>query len=536
MELRILGPFEARDDEGNAVQLGGPKQRALLARLLLDAGRAVSREQLIDDLWGERVPASAGKMLQVYVARLRKVLRPDLIGTRGSGYAVALDADWLDLHRFVRLASEGRGLLTAADVEAAGDRLREALALWRGPPLAEFSEPFAVAERPRLEEAWLAALEDRIETDLAVGRERDALGELEWLVAQHPYRERLRAQQMLALYRAGRQADALVAYREARRILTEELGIEPSPPLRELERRILAQDQGLAAAPEAPGTGLGGRRARRPPIRYARSAELNIAYQVSGTGPIDLVLVSGFLSHLEKDWEEPRHAQFLDRLASFSRLIRFDKRGTGLSDRPGGLPDLETRIDDLRAVMDATGTERAVLFGYSEGGPMSLLFAATYPERVSALVLYGVFAARIQSDDYPWAPSRAEREAYADRIEREWAWEADMHRMCPNADDGMARWWGERARAAMSPGAARALIAMNSAVDVRQVLPAIGVPTLVLHRTGDLDVRVEEGRYIAERIPNARIVELPGEDHFVAVDPDQILDEAESFLRRVASR
>jgi pimeloyl-ACP methyl ester carboxylesterase len=356
------------------------------------------------------------------------------------------------------------------------------------------------------------------------------VGELDWLVAQHPYRERLREQQMLALYRCGRQADALLAYRRARRFLTEELGIEPSRPLRDLERRILAQDEELTVAGERTQSSSADGRTRRAPIRYARSGDLNIAYEVTGAGPFDLALVSGFVSHLEKDWGDPRHAQFLDRLGSFSRLIRFDKRGTGLSDRPGDLPDLETRMDDVRAVMDAAGSERAALFGYSEGGPMALLFAATYPERVSALVLYGAFAARNRSDDYPWGPTPAERAAYAEQIEREWGWETDMHRMCPNADQAMARWWGERARAAASPGAARALIAMNSLVDVRGVLPAVRAPTLVMHRTGDLDVQVEEGRYIADRIPGARFVELPGEDHFVAVDSDRILDEVEGFL------
>ena len=530
MEFRILGPLEADDDEGKPAQLGGPKQRAVLADLLLNAGHTVSRDRLIDDLWGDRVPQTAAKMVQVYVARLRKVLRPGLVQTRPSGYAVELDREALDLRRFEGLVTEGRDLLATADAEAASDRLRDALALWRGPALAEFGEPFAVTERARLEEARLAALEARNEADLALGRHRDLIGELEWLVAHHPYRERLREQQLLALYRCGRQADALRAYGEARRVLTEELGIEPSPPLRELERRILAQDQELAATGEAPRGSAHDGAARRPPVRYARSGDLNIAYQVNGAGPLDVVLASGFISHLEKDWEDSRHAHFLERLGSFSRLIRFDKRGTGLSDRPGDLPDLEQRMDDVRAVMDAAGSERAVLFGYSEGGPLSLLFAATYPERVRALILYGAFAARTQSEDYPWTHAPAERTAYAERIEREWGWEADMHHMCPNADPAMTRWWGERARAAASPGAARALIAMNSMVDVRHVLPAVRAPTLVLHRTGDLDTRVEEGRYIAERVPGAHFVELSGEDHFVAIDPDQIVDEVERFL------
>ena len=171
--------------------------------------------------------------------------------------------------------------------------------------------------------------------------------------------------------------------------------------LEELERR----SEGVVRRPvrqrRAGGVLVAVRAPARPPVRYAEGSGLNIAYQVTGVGPIDLVLVSGFVSHLELDWVEPRHARFLDRLSSFSRLIRFDKRGTGLSDRPSGLPDLETRMDDVRAVMDAAGIERAVLLGYSEGGPMSALFAATYPERVSALVLYGTYARRTRAQDHP---------------------------------------------------------------------------------------------------------------------------------------
>jgi len=251
----------------------------------------------------------------------------------------------------------------------------------------------------------------------------------------------------------------------------------------------------------------------RAPIRYARSGDVNIAYQITGDGELDLVLVPGFVSHLELDWDDPRSAHFLDRLGSFARLIRFDKRGTGLSDRPGGLPDLETRMDDVRAVMDAVGSERAALFGYSEGGPLSILFAATRPERVSKLVLYGAYAKRLRSPDYPWAPTEDDRRAYGAAVEGAWAFQADMRRMCPSADDAMARWWEARARAAASPGAARALVEMNSRIDVRDVLPTVHVPTLVLHRTGDLDSRPEEGRFIAERIPGSHFVELPGVDH-----------------------
>jgi class 3 adenylate cyclase len=268
-----------------------------------------------------------------------------------------------------------------------------------------------------------------------------------------------------------------------------------------------------------------------PETHYAKSGDVNIAYQVVGDGPLDLVLVSGFVSHLDLDWEEPRMAHFFRRLASFSRLICFDKRGTGLSDRPGGLPDLETRMDDVRAVMDAVDCEQAALLGYSEGGPMCCLFAATYPMRTSALVLYGSYAKRQDpDDDYPWAPTRAERRAHAEELEANWGVDAHLGSMAPNADAALRAWWARRSRGAASPGAVRDLVLMNSEIDVRPVLPMIQVPALVLHRTGDQDSRPEEGRYLAEHIPGARFVELPGEDHLVLLGADQIVDEVEEFL------
>ncbi len=269
------------------------------------------------------------------------------------------------------------------------------------------------------------------------------------------------------------------------------------------------------------------------PIRYARSGDVNIAYQVTGDGPFDLVLVPGFFSHLEVDWEHPDHARFLDRLGSFARLIRFDKRGTGLSDRAVGLPDFETRMDDVRAVMDAAESQRAALFGYSEGGPMSVLFAASYPQRTRALVLYGSYAKRLRSEDYPWAPTWEERAALAQVLEESWGENVDISTMIPNADPAEKAWFERRGRASLSPAAARDLILMNSKADVRAALPAVQRPTLVLHRTGDRDSRVEEGRFIADQIPGARFVELPGDVHVPWVDGDVILDEVEEFLTGV---
>jgi DNA-binding SARP family transcriptional activator len=244
-EFLLLGPVEATID-GAPVSLPAAKPRALLALLLLNANRVVSTGQLVDELWGERPPETATKALQGYVSQLRKALGADRVLTKPPGYSLRVGDGELDVDRFEQLVSEGRELL-ATDPKAASKRLREALALWRGPPLAEFTEPFARDAGARLEDSRLAALEDRIEADLALGRHATLVPEVEDLVAREPLRERPRGQLMLALYRSGRQADALDLYRRTRETLIDELGIEPSPALQELERRILRQDPELEA-------------------------------------------------------------------------------------------------------------------------------------------------------------------------------------------------------------------------------------------------------------------------------------------------
>ncbi len=273
-----------------------------------------------------------------------------------------------------------------------------------------------------------------------------------------------------------------------------------------------------------------------PKTRYAKSGDLHIAYQVVGEGPLDLVFVPGFVSHLEFEWEGPLSARFFQRLASFSRLIRFDKRGTGLSDRPPGVPTLEQRMDDVRAVMDAAGSHKAALFGVSEGGPMSLLFSATYPERTSALVLYGSYARRAWASDHPFGITEADMERALEDLERNWGGSAGIETRAPSMahDEHFGRWRANWMRLAASPGAAVAILRMNMEIDVRHILPVIRVPTLIVHRTGDRLTRVEQARYMAERIPGAKLVELPGIDHTPWVgDSDALLDEVEEFLTGV---
>jgi DNA-binding SARP family transcriptional activator/pimeloyl-ACP methyl ester carboxylesterase len=537
MEFRILGPLEVRDGDA-ALALGGGKQRALLARLLLAAGRTIAVERLVDDLWGESAPGSAVKMVQIYVSQLRRLLPEGMLVTRRPGYVLEVEPERIDVVRFARLREEGRAALASGDAAGAAATLRAGLALWRGTALGEFSEPFAAVERAHLEELHLACLEDRIDADLAVGRHDDLAGELERLVGGHPLRERLRGQLMLALYRAGRHAEALDAYRRFRAALDAELGIAPSPALRDLERRILQHDAGLELRSRShPAAGAAPARGGVAPghsgTRFAQNGDVSIAYQVVGDGPLDLVLVHGWVCSFDPGWERDQIARFYRRLASFGRLILFDKRGTGLSDRVAGVAPLEDRMDDVRAVMDAVGSERAALLGISEGGPMVALFAATYPERTAALVAMGTFARRTPAPDYPF-----EIPALSPSAE-EWGLpiaRAFVEQRTPSlaGDEEAVRWYASYFLRGASPGAAIALRAMNDEIDVRHVLPTIGVPTLVLYRSQEY-LR-EATRYMGDHIPGARVVELPGADHLPwEGDQDDVLGEIERFLATVGA-
>ena len=268
--------------------------------------------------------------------------------------------------------------------------------------------------------------------------------------------------------------------------------------------------------------------------RYARSGDVHVAYQEFGGGDLDLVLVPGFVTHVELIWESEPSARFLDALSSFARVINFDRRGSGLSDPVADAPTLEERMDDVRAVMDAAGSERAVLMGISEGVPMSLLFAATYPERVEALVCYGGMARSTYADDYAFAtPVDALTESGFDLILPFWGQGAVIEVSSPSqADDPEARAFAARMeRASASPGMLAALARMFIEIDVRDVVPTVQVPTLVVHRRHDRLVNVRHGRWLAEHLPNAKLVELPGDDHLPwGEGADELIDEVQAFL------
>ena len=270
-----------------------------------------------------------------------------------------------------------------------------------------------------------------------------------------------------------------------------------------------------------------------PPIRYARAGEHNIAYQVHGDGPVDILFATGLISHLETLWDEPGLVRLFDSYADFGRLILMDRRGMGMSDPLDGPVALQEEIADADAVLDAVGSTSAALFGYTAGGPFVLQYAASRPERVRALILYAAFARATRADDMPWAPSEAEREERLGQLIDQWGAGSNLALLAPSAsgDPSMQAWFARLERLAAAPGQMRTLARMLGAVDVRDLLSDLRVPTLVLHRTGDLFIDPRHSRYLASRIPGAKLVELPGDDNFPWVgDADAVTGEIEEFL------
>jgi DNA-binding SARP family transcriptional activator/pimeloyl-ACP methyl ester carboxylesterase len=537
VEFSVLGPVEVTAG-GRPLALGGARARGVLATLLAHANQVVSADRLAEELWPGHPADKAAASLQVRLSELRKAFRSagedGRLATTPPGYLLTVTPGDLDSLRFTRLASEGTAALEAGDAATAAQRLTEALALWRGPAFAGIDAPAVRAEAGRLEEMRLAALESRAEALLAAGRHGEAIAELETLTAAHPLRERLWALRMLALYQAGRQADALHAYADLRTILADELGIDPGPALRDLHVRIVRQDPALD---QPPGRRVAGVPSAAPQTRYAQAADgVRIAYQILGQSGRDIVFVPGLMSHLELLWESQETGEFFRRLATLGRLILFDKRDTGLSDRAPGAATLEERIDDVRAVMRAAGSERAVLFGYSEGAPMSILFAATYPERVSALILGSAAARWFPAPDYPCGREPAEMfRALHDIAENRWGqgdtidWYLPSRAGSPQARQLIGRF----ERMAISPSAFQRMLAMIREIDVRDVLPAIHVPTLVIQRLGDKITTPFHGHHLATHIAGARYFEQPG-DHSLRFaadrESDALIGEIADFL------
>jgi DNA-binding SARP family transcriptional activator/pimeloyl-ACP methyl ester carboxylesterase len=551
----VLGPLAAVIDRVD-VTPHAQKERALLAMLVINQGQVVSADRLMEELWPDLTVDRARRVLQVRIAAVRKMLNAAdaalLLELVPPGYQLAIAPEDVDEHRFLTLVERARDLANAADPAGAAEALREGLDLWRGEPLADVQVCMSLeAEAARLQEARLSAIEDRIDAELECGCHHAVAAELDGLVVSHPLRERLWVQRVVALYRCGREAEALRSCSSFRRQLADELGVEPGPALRAVEGAVLEQRpeldwrprQSLAVAPatavEAGPSGDSARAPRSrtpvpPPVRYARTDDgVNIAYQVVGDGPLDLIVVPGYVSHLET-WWEAWSGRLVRQLASFSRVILFDKRGVGLSDRPPNV-DIEDWMEDTRAVLDAVGSERAAVLGVTAGGLIAILFASTYPERTRSLVLYGGFARQLRDPtSYPIGLLPTDVDAHVEYTEARWGSGVGLRLYCPSvSNDPVAReLFGKYQRASASPGAASAYLRALARIDVRHALPLVRAPTLILHSARDRVIPVEMARYMAARIPDATLVELDSADHLIWFSDslDVLTDEIQDFL------
>jgi DNA-binding SARP family transcriptional activator/pimeloyl-ACP methyl ester carboxylesterase len=502
MEIRLLGAFEVWVNRRRVPAQAWRRRRAsdLVKLLALAPRHRLHREQVIDALWPDLPPEAGGANLRKAAHYARAALgSKDAVVLRQGQVGLWPDAELaVDVERF---ETEGESALRAGDAEACA----AVAADYRGELLPDQRyEEWAGERRRDLHALYLQLLR--------------RAGLWEQVVADEPTDEPAHRALMRMYADAGNRSVALEQYHRLRGALAE-IGLQPTGETQALYREI-------AHAPPAAS-----------PISYVETGGVNIAYQVVDGGPADLLMIPGWISHLALDWEEPYWVRWCERMTGFARLIRFDKRGTGLSDRPAGVQALEERMEDAHAVLDAAGVERVHVLGWSEGGPLAMLLAATHPERVLSLVLYGTQACFRREPDYPWGATKEKRETFSDAVAREWGALAFASHFAPGGDDQFVRRWAAYQRAGASPASAAELNRMNLSIDARSLLPEIQVPTLVLNRRGDPIGPPEAGRYIAERVEDGRFVELEGENHIMWLsDSDALCAEIERFVLGVEAR
>jgi DNA-binding SARP family transcriptional activator/pimeloyl-ACP methyl ester carboxylesterase len=502
VEVRVLGGFEVSVDGRRVPARAWQQRRASeLVKLLAVAPRQrLQREQVIDALWRD-LPPDAG------AANLRKAAHYARAAL-GSKEAVVLRQGqvslWPDAELAVdaeRFETEGKLALRAGAAEACA----AVAGSYRGDLLPDQRyEDWAEARRRDVRALYLQLLR--------------RAGLWEQVVGEEPTDEPAHRALMHMYADAGNRSAAVEQYHRLGAALAG-LGLQPTEETQALYREM------LHASPAA------------SPIAYVESGGVNIAYQVVEGGPADLLMIPGWISHLALDWEEPYWVRWCERMTAFARLIRFDKRGTGLSDRPAGVQPLEERMEDAHAVLDAAGLERVHVLGWSEGGPLALLLAATHPERVLSLVLYGTQACFRREADYPWGFTDEQRHSSSAEIPRVWGGLAFASHFAPGGDDQFALRWAAYQRAGASPSAAAELNRMNPSIEARSLLREIQVPTLVLSRRGDPVGPPEAGRYIAKHVDGARFVELEGRDHILWLgDSEALCAEIERFVLNVEAR
>jgi DNA-binding SARP family transcriptional activator/pimeloyl-ACP methyl ester carboxylesterase len=540
MKVCVLGPIEIRSATGVVSVPTGTKQRLLLASLVLHAPRMITSERLIEILWGEHRPADPAAALRTQVSRLRTLLAEAggaNILRRGepSGYGLDLAADDVDAGAFEALYRRAR---SAASPEEGLSLADDALLLWRDEPYGEFSDVHEfVGEAARLRELWLTTCDHRVQCLLALGRTTDAVTAAVSLVAADPLRERSRALSMQALHQAGRQPEALASFQDYRRRLSEEFGLSPSPALRALEQEILQRAPPTLpeplTAPSSVGRATGAdfedgsidlqshRGPYRQDIRFAKSADgVRLAYATVGSGP-PLVKAANWLNHLEFDWESPVWRKLFRELAARRTFIRYDERACGLSDQNPLDMSLDAWVIDLECIVDACRLERFPLLGISQGCAVCIEYAARHPERVSALILHGGYAAGWRADPSFGTAEIARRDASIEIVRHGWGEDSPAYRQMftltfiPGGTAAEVEWFNELQRRTVTPENAARFMEAFAYIDVRDRLANVQAPTLVLHSRGDQRIHYEKGRELAMNIPDARFVLLESANHLI---------------------
>ena len=501
MLVRILGAVDVV--AGGAPQpVRGLRRKAVLALLALRTGEIVSTDRLVGVVWGEQPPRA--NTVQSHVSALRRLLGDRAaIEARSPGYALSARTDLQEAQRLIELGRQ------ATDAVVSAARLQEALSLWRDRSLADVAElPELAEEAARLDLVRLDAVEALTDVRLTLGEHARLVPELEALCREHPFREGLHRQLMLALYAAGRQADALAVFDQLRRALGEELGVEPSPALRQAHAALLRQDMAPSFI--------------RTPNRFCTTGSgVRIAYNCSGQGPA-LVVPAACTATLEETWQDPRLMAFYAPLMTRHQVVRYDGPDTGLSGPTPGAPSLETEVEALRAVVDAAGLDRVALLGVSKAAVVALAFAARYPRRVDRMVLYGgyVTGGRILNT--------GAREAFVALMRQSWDLGskvlADM--LLPDEDAATRERFARMRRASVPASVAARLVEAYYEVDIAGLLDEVVVPALVLHRRGDQAVPYELGRELATRLPDARFAAFPGRNHFPHLGDARVVVEA----------
>ncbi|MCI0712168.1 MAG: alpha/beta fold hydrolase [Chloroflexi bacterium] len=488
LKLYLFGPPRIEVDQ-QPIDFNLKKALAMLAYVAVE-GNAHSRDTLATMFWADSDQSTARANLRRTLYRLNQAVGVDVLQATGDTISLNPDTElWVDVLAF----NEHYG---SQQWQAAADLFQdEFLSGFSLPDCLGFDD-WQFFTRENLRQNLTHSLSNLI--DQVSGE--DAVRYLRQLIWLDPLDEAVHRRLMEVYAATGHRAAALRQYEECKRILDEELGAAPRPETNELYHTIRAGKP--LATP-------------RPQTQYVKSGEVHIAYQVLGDGPVDVVFVNGFISHLDLIWEDAPLVQFLTTLSSRCRLIVFDKRGVGLSDRIGHAPTLDDTMDDICAVMNAVGSERAVLFGVSEGGPASIVTLVTYPERVQGLILYGTGARFSRDSEYPWAPPDRLYRRWHELMLENWGTPVGIEIFTTSRanDPHMRDWWARLLRLGSSPGAIKAILDAMQQIDVRHLLPSIRVPTLVLHRIDDKVKWVGNGRYLASHIPGAQYVELEGDDH-----------------------